>query len=55
MEKSGDISLERRAKKKGVQNSKETEKGELGKILKEPLAPSVTLKASRLKLLLSNK
>lgn len=34
MEKSGDISLERRAKKKGVQNNKETEKGELAKILK---------------------
>lgn len=44
MEKSGDnISLERGAKKKGVQNSKKTEKGELAKILKEPLALSITL------------
>lgn len=44
LEKSGDnISLERGAKKKGVQNSKKTEKGELAKFLKESLALSITL------------
>lgn len=42
-EKSRNKSLERGGKKKGVQNSKKTDKGELAKILKEPPALSITL------------